>query len=148
MAASLLPRPGRRWREHAAGGGDGRGAQEDRLSLVAQGPLEAIMRCLAGGRAGQQRCALDALANVRPLSWTLLPLLILLEEDGVHRDLPPPPGGVSSSSSMEENLESISQDDVVEGEYREDKHTHARQESSAPLIVPCNVKERRSASLQ
>lgn len=39
--------------------------QEDRLSFVAQGPLDAIMRCLKGGRAAQQQCALDALTTVR-----------------------------------------------------------------------------------
>lgn len=41
--------------------------QEDRLSFVAQGPLDAIMRCLKGGRAAQQQCALDALTTVRGL---------------------------------------------------------------------------------
>ena len=39
--------------------------QEDRLSFVAQGPLDAVMRCLKGGRATQQQCALDALTMVR-----------------------------------------------------------------------------------
>jgi len=39
--------------------------QGDRLSFVAQGPLDAIMRCLKGGRAGQQQAALDALTTVR-----------------------------------------------------------------------------------
>lgn len=41
--------------------------QEDRLSFVGQGPLDAIMRCLRGGRAAQQQCALDALTTVRAL---------------------------------------------------------------------------------
>ncbi|CAM9976961.1 unnamed protein product [Ectocarpus fasciculatus] len=42
--------------------------EEDRLSFVGQGPLDAIMRCLRGGRAAQQQCALDALTTVCLLS--------------------------------------------------------------------------------
>ncbi|CAM9782601.1 unnamed protein product, partial [Hapterophycus canaliculatus] len=38
--------------------------EENRLSFVAQGPLDAIMRCLKEGRAAQQQCALDALKTV------------------------------------------------------------------------------------
>ncbi|CAN0333973.1 unnamed protein product, partial [Laminaria digitata] len=39
-------------------------SEGNRLSFVAQGPLDAIMRCLKGGRAQQQQCALDALTTV------------------------------------------------------------------------------------
>ncbi|CAM9513859.1 unnamed protein product, partial [Ectocarpus sp. 12 AP-2014] len=42
--------------------------EENRLSFVGQGPLDAIMRCLRGGRAAQQQCALDALTTVCLLS--------------------------------------------------------------------------------
>eukprot|EP00752_Nemacystus_decipiens_P012475 g11049.t1 len=49
---------------------EGRFTEEDRLSFVAQGPLDAIMRCLRGGRATQQQCALDALTMVCLLAET------------------------------------------------------------------------------
>eukprot|EP00904_Undaria_pinnatifida_P008605 jgi/Undpi1/4875/HiC_scaffold_19.g08228.m1 len=50
----------------------------DRLSFVAQGPLDAILRCLKGGRAQQQQCALDALTTVCLL--TELKPLVFSEE--------------------------------------------------------------------
>ncbi|CAM9896013.1 unnamed protein product [Ectocarpus sp. 4 AP-2014] len=42
--------------------------EENRLSFVGQGPLDAIMRCLRGGRAAQQQGALNALTTVCLLS--------------------------------------------------------------------------------
>lgn len=57
-------------------------AQENRLSFVAQGPLDAIMRCLKGGRAAQQQCALDALKTV--LGPSVLPCECLVTRTRVQ----------------------------------------------------------------